>query len=141
MTASELARSYMQKAKKRRRVLQVLLEEEAYSDVVREAQELVELALKAMLRHAGIDPPKWHDVGPILVEQQALFPEPLRAEVARLAEISKWLRKEREFAFYGDIDFIPTEEYAREDGERALADALFVLERAEAFISHENPPR
>jgi HEPN domain-containing protein len=101
MTADELARSYLEKARKRKRVLEVLLdEEEAYSDVVREAQELVEPGLKAMLRSLGIDPPKWHDVGPIPLEQQALFPEPLRAELPQLAAISKWLRKEREFAFY-----------------------------------------
>ncbi|MDQ3776871.1 MAG: HEPN domain-containing protein [Pseudomonadota bacterium] len=59
MTADELARAYRAKASKRRRVLGVLLEEEGYSDVVREAQELVELALKGMLRIVGIDPPKW----------------------------------------------------------------------------------
>jgi HEPN domain-containing protein len=136
MTADELARSYLEKARKRKRVLEVLLdEEEAYSDVVREAQELVEPGLKAMLRSLGIDPPKWHDLGPILLEQQALFPEPLRAELPQLAAISKWLRKEREFAFYGDIDFIPTEEYKREDAERAQNDALFVLSRAEGLIA------
>jgi HEPN domain-containing protein len=136
MTADELARSYLEKARKRKRVLEVLLdEEEAYSDVVREAQELVEPGLKAMLRSLGIDPPKWHDLGPILLEQQALFPEPLRAELPQLAAISKWLRKEREFAFYGDIDFIPTEEYKREDAERVQNDALFVLSRAEGLIA------
>ncbi len=58
MTQDELARSYFIKAMKRRRVLEVLLEEEAYSDVVREAQELVELALKGMLRQVGVDPPQ-----------------------------------------------------------------------------------
>jgi hypothetical protein len=31
----------------------------------------------------------------------------------RLAAISAWLRKEREFSFYGDMDFIRTEEYSR----------------------------
>ncbi len=55
MTQDELARSYFVKASKRRRVLEVLLEETAYSDVVREAQELVELALKGMLRKVGVD--------------------------------------------------------------------------------------
>ncbi len=49
----------------RLKILVVLLEEDAYSDVVREAQEIVELALKGMLRQAGIEPPKWHDVGPV----------------------------------------------------------------------------
>jgi len=40
-----LARSYFQKARKRLRALGTLFEDEAYSDVIREAQELVELAL------------------------------------------------------------------------------------------------
>lgn len=124
----------MDKARKRMRVLEVLLEEEAYSDVVREAQELVELALKAMLRQAGIDPPKWHDVGPILADHEERFTPDVRGEIPRLRAISRWLRKERELAFYGDIDFVPTEEYSREDAERALADARFVLEKALEFV-------
>jgi hypothetical protein len=42
-------------------------------------------------------------------------------EVDELAVISKTLRKERELAFYGDLDFIPTDEYSlavpkRKDG-------------------------
>lgn len=131
MTSSELAKSYIEKATKRRRVLEVLMEEEAFSDVVREAQELVELALKGVLRAIGIDPPKWHDVGPILVEHADLLPPELLPGVKQMAEISKWLRKEREFSFYGDIDLIPTEEYTRADGERALKDALYVLTMAQ----------
>jgi HEPN domain-containing protein len=134
VTVDELARAYVTKASKRRRVLEVLLEEEAYSDVVREAQELVELALKGMLRCVGIDPPKWHDVGPILKEQEPLFPEWIKDHLGQLADISRWLRKEREFAFYGDVDFIPTEEYAREDAERAIQDALFVLDKAQRLL-------
>lgn len=50
MTNTSLAQSYLVKAEKRLLVLAVPLEEEPYSDVVREAQEVVELALKAMLR-------------------------------------------------------------------------------------------
>lgn len=134
MTTNELARSYLAKAGVRLEMLQFLHTREAWSDVVREAQELVELALKAMLRHAGLDPPKWHDVGPVMLEQVDLFPEALRSQVPRLAEISKWLRKEREFALYGDIDFIPTREYARKDAERAIADAGTVLAAARSLI-------
>lgn len=134
MTKGELARAYLEKATKRRRVLEVLMEETAWSDVVREAQELVELALKAMLREVGVDPPKWHDVGPILSEQAQLFPDATRALLPELARISKWLRKEREFSFYGDIDFIPTEQYSEEDAARAAADALYVLAAARELI-------
>jgi len=139
VTFSDLARSYLEKAGNRRRVLDVLMEQEAYSDVVREAQELVELALKGMLRAAGIDPPKWHDVGPILLEQAGAFAPDIRAKLPRLAEISRWLRKEREFAFYGDIDFIPTEQYSAVDAERAIADANEVFECARRAIAGAVP--
>jgi hypothetical protein len=63
MTGDQLAHAYLVKARARRRVLEVLTEEQAWPDVVRYAQELVELALTGALRVIGIDPPKWHDVG------------------------------------------------------------------------------
>jgi HEPN domain-containing protein len=129
-----LAESYLEKATKRLRVLEVLLQEEAFSDVVREAQELVELAMKGMLRYVGVDPPKWHDVGPILAEHRDLLPETIQEALTRLQEISKRLRREREFAFYGDIDFIPTEEYTRQDAMQAIGDARFVLDKATLLI-------
>jgi len=45
MNSATLAQSYLIKAMKRLKILDVLMAEEAYSDVVREAQEIVELAL------------------------------------------------------------------------------------------------
>ena len=135
MTTTTLAQSYVLKARNRVRVLEVLWDEAAYSDVVREAQELVELALKGMLRHVGIDPPKWHDVGPVLLAHEELFPEAVRGELPHLAEASRWLRREREFAFCGDIDFIPTEEYTAEDARRAITDAGIALRVAEGLIT------
>lgn len=60
MTADELARSYFSRVRKRRKALEVLLQESAFADVVREAQELVELVLKGMLRaraRLGAAPP------------------------------------------------------------------------------------
>jgi HEPN domain-containing protein len=134
MTLDQLAQSYLQKARNRKRVLEVLLEQQGYSDVVREAQELVELALKAMLRHVGVDPPKWHDVSSILADQAQLFPEQIRVALPELSRISKWLRKERELSFYGDVDFIPTQEYGLEDARRAQRDALAVLTVAGQLI-------
>lgn len=134
MTNISLAQSYLVKAGKRLTILPVLLGEAAYSDVVREAQEIVELALKGMLRQVGIEPPKWHDVGALLMEYRDRFPEGVHPDLERLAEISAWLRKEREFSFYGDIDFIPTEEYAEADALRAAADARFVVSVAESVI-------
>jgi HEPN domain-containing protein len=103
--------------------LEVLLQREAWSDVVRESQEIVELALKGILRAVGIDPPKWHDVGDLLLEYSDKIGAIDRNELGYLAAASKRLRKEREFAFYGDIDFIPTDEYDGEDASSAFEQA------------------
>jgi len=72
-----------------------------------------------MLRQVGVEPPKWHDVGGLLLEQHTRFEERVALRIPRLAEASEWLRGERELSFYGDVDFIPTEQYTREDGLRA----------------------
>lgn len=103
--------------------LEVLVKRKAWSDVVRESQEVVELALKGMLRAVGIDPPKWHDVGDLLVEYADKISVIPAEELTYLAKASKRLRKEREFSFYGDVDFIPTEEYSEKDGRTALEQA------------------
>ena len=134
MTNTSLAQSYLLKATKRLRILQVLLDDGAFSDVVREAQEIVELCLKGMLRQIGVEPPHWHDVSPLLVEYRDRLSQPVKEEIERIAEVSRWLRKEREFAFYGDIDFIPTEEYVERDAQRALADAQWIVSITATFI-------
>ena len=106
MTNESLARSYLVKAEKRLKALATLRDEDAHSDVVREAQELVELALKGMLRE----------------------------RLPRAAKISRRLRRERELALYGDIDFIPTEQYSAPDAQRAYDEAAWVLALAQEAI-------
>ena len=88
-----------------------------------------------MLRHQGIEPPKWHDVGDILLAHADRFPAETAGVLVQLAEASKWLRKERELAFYGDIDYIPSEEYKRSDAERASSDANMVFDAAARLIA------
>jgi len=105
----------------------VLFDDEAFSDVVREAQETVELRLKGVLRQIGVEPPHRYDVSPVLLECRGRLPQPVQEPLGRIVEISRWLRKEREFSFDGDIDFIPTEEYAHRDAERAMADARWIV--------------
>jgi HEPN domain-containing protein len=134
VTSGDLARSYLFKARSRLHALAVLRDDGNYSDVVREAQELVELALKGMLRSAGIEPPKFHDVGGLLVEHRGKFPEDMQGDLARAAEISRRLRRDRELAFDGDIDFIPTEQYSVADSQRAYEDAAWVLALAARSI-------
>jgi HEPN domain-containing protein len=134
MTNVTLAQSYLRKATDRLDILPLLMGKAAYSDVIREAQEIVELALKGMLRAAGIEPPKFHDVGGLLVEHRDKYPEDVAREIGKIAEISKRLRKERELSFDGDIDFIPTEEYHPEDAREAIEGANFIVGVARRVI-------
>ncbi len=134
MVKASLAQSYLRKAQTRLKILPVLLAEEDYSDVIREAQEIVELALKGMLRQVGVEPPKFHDVGPALIEFGARFRPEVQGRLPEAAAISRTLRREREFAFYGDIDFIPTEAYSRKEAETAIAGAEKVVALAGEVI-------
>jgi HEPN domain-containing protein len=117
MTNLDLALSYITKARKRLKVLDVLLDEQDYSDVIRESQEIVELATKAM-------------VSGILLEHKDRFPGEIRKALGEVTKVSKRLRKERELSFYGDIDFIPTEEYTEEDARQFMKETAFVVETA-----------
>lgn len=56
MTNRDLAKSYIWKAETRLDALEALRKRANFSDVVREAQETVELALKGMLRAIGLGP-------------------------------------------------------------------------------------
>lgn len=67
-------------------------------------------------------------------EHRDRFPDDVRSVLDDLARISKRVRKERELAFSGDLDFIPTEEYSLEDAHQAQGEARQVLEVAGRVI-------
>jgi hypothetical protein len=92
-----------------------LAEAESWADVVRESQEIVELALKGLLRSCGIDPPRIHDVSAVLVAERERLPEAVREGLDELTGISRQLRRDLELAFYGAEDLTPTGFYSRED--------------------------
>jgi hypothetical protein len=109
----------------------VYFEAEDFSDVVRESQEIVELTTKGILRALGIEPPKRHDVGDLLAAYQTRLPD---GPWDRLLHASKWLRTEREFSFYGDVDFIPTEEYSEAEAQEAIQAAELAIHLAELTL-------
>jgi hypothetical protein len=135
-----LARDYIQRAFARLRAVEVLFEAESWADVVREAQEIVELALKALLMDVGIHPPRIHDVSNVLGAEAHRLPENLREELGTLTRISRDLRRDRELAFYGAEDLTPSGFYTREDGERARADARTVVELVRPHIMGAEGP-
>lgn len=127
MQNKELALDYVRRAEIRLRAIEVLHAAESWADVVRECQEVVELALKGLLRAHGIAPPRVHDVSGLLLAEIERLPRPLHAEVPRLAAISRDLRRDRELAFYGAEDLTPGAFYTRDDAERAKSGANDVV--------------
>lgn len=136
MTTVQLAAGYLKKCEDRLAMMEVLMNRQAWSDVIRESQEIVELALKGVLRSVGIDPPKWHDVGGLLLEYGKKITQLSESQIRELADASKMLRKEREFSFYGDVDFIPTDQYDREDAAQAFAYARQATAALKATLNH-----
>ena len=120
-----LGRDYFDRARHRAAALAVLFERESWADVVRESQEIVELALKSVLRARGVEVPRIHDVSDLLLE--ADLPDSLRSAGPGMAEISRTLRRDRELAFTGSEDLTPSEFYRREDAVRARESAEWVL--------------
>ncbi len=137
MNNVRLAKSNIRQALERLKHASEAAETGNYPYVVRQCQEAVELALKGALRLAGIEPPKWHDVGPILRRERDRFPQWFKVEIDRLASISRSLRKERELAMYGDEEAgISAEElYTIVDAEKALTDAQYVLNLVRKLLS------
>jgi HEPN domain-containing protein len=134
MTNPKLELDYVTRAGHRFEALRVLLTRGAHADVMREAQEIIELCLKALLRASGVTVPQIHDVSAILMTEAERLPATMRPNATRMAEISKALRKDREIAFYGSEDLIPSEFYTRADAERAFADAQWVLEQVTGVV-------
>lgn len=140
MTINKLTKAYVQKGAVRIKALRFLHQEGGYSDVIREAQECVELLLKGLLRHLGIEAPKTHDVSHILKEKRNLFPPSLQAHLDEIAIISRTLRKERELAFYGAEDWIPTEEYGPDESLEAIGQTEKIFNWVLAALGDQYKP-
>ena len=137
MRNRSLAEDYLGRARVRLRALDVLHEAESWPDVVREAQEVVELALKGLLRARGIDPPRVHDVSEVLLREKARLPAALIPHVEELAQISRDLRRDRELAFYGAEDLTPSRFYTRADADRARDRARWTVAQVDAGLGDD----
>ena len=121
MTNEELARGLWRKAESRYRTVHEAIRQEDFAYAIRSAQECVELCLKALLISAGVDPPKWHDVGSVLLDHTQRFPSLDRSLLEEMAFISRNLRGDRERSMYGDemLGLSPDRLYSQFDGETA----------------------
>lgn len=126
MFNEKLASDYLKRAGHRLKALETLMAEESWADVVREAQELVEITLKALLRASGVEVPRIHDLSPVLEGNEERLPAVIRGTLGELVRISRALRRDRELAFYGSEDLTPSDFYTREDAQTALQAARLV---------------
>jgi len=129
MTADEMARSFLGRAKTVLREAERLYEDEAWNLVVRRCQEAVELALKGLLRTVGAEVPRVHDVSGALRRNLDRLPVAVAAEIDTLVSASRRLREERELAFYGDEETDTEAEalFSRTDADEALQTARHVI--------------
>jgi HEPN domain-containing protein len=127
MQNKNLAADYLWRAQKRLKAVQVLYDETAWADVVRESQEIVELSLKALLRHYHIEVPRIHDVSGVLEQESERFPKVIQDQIKEMVRISKQLRRDRELAFYGSEDLTPSEFYTEPDAKDAQSKAGWLV--------------
>jgi hypothetical protein len=127
MQNKSLIKDYIEGAKVRIGAVEYLYSKKAWADTVRESQEIVELALKALLRDCYIDIPRIHDVSAILTEEKKKLPLPIQADLENICDISRSLRRDRELAYYGSEDLTPSEFYQEKDAKIALQSAKHIV--------------
>ncbi len=136
MKNKSLTTDYITRAGHRLAAVELLFSRQSYADVVREAQELVELCLKALLRFSRIEVPRTHDVSTILGEFTSQLPASVQVHAAQLAKVSKEMRRDRELSFYGSEDLTPGEFYQKGDAQEALENAKWVYSICRAAVLH-----
>jgi HEPN domain-containing protein len=134
MRNRDLAADYVRRAAVRLRAIEVLFAAASWADVVRESQEVVELALKGLLRSCAVEAPRIHDVSDVLLAERDRLPAPLQADLERLVSISRDLRRDRELAFYGAEDLTPSSFYGQPDAVRARDGAALVVRLVKPFV-------
>ena len=137
MRSPDLGTDYVRRAKARLAAVDALFAERSWADVVRESQEVVELVLKGLLRVAGIEPPRIHDVSEVLTTEKSRLPLAIQQHVEALAAGSRTLRRDRELAFYGAEDLTPSGFYTRDDATAARDIARKTVAAVEPHVPTE----
>ena len=133
MTNLRLAEAFLERARARLDALEGLRSEADFSDVFREARDIVELCFRGMLRIVGIEVPRWRDVGEVLTESGGRLPDEVAANKARILEIHRDLKRERPSA---PVDEVPTPvvKLLVADADRAISEAEWILELAQLTV-------
>lgn len=102
LNARRSAEGLLAEAEIRLAAIEMALGRSAWAYAVRQSQEAVELSLKALLRHLGMEPPKWHDMASVLEAEKDRLPSGVRAEIEFLSRASRDLNAQRIPSMYGD---------------------------------------
>ena len=135
MKNKSLVKDYITRGGIRLKALDSLYDQGGYADVVREAQEIVELVGKALVRFLGAEPARVHDVSAQLSDLKDRIETKHRKGLDELIAISRQLRRDRELAFYGSEDLTPGEFYSRSDADEARKGAETVLKYVRAVTA------
>ncbi len=133
MTNLRLAEAFLERARARLEALGSLRAEADFSDVIREARDIVELCFRGMLRVVGIAVPRWVDIGDAIRDGITKLPADVAMHRDRIMEIHSDLKMERRTAppddpsAYSDKLFVA-------DADRACAEADWVLGLAQLTI-------
>ena len=136
MTSIRLAEAFLDRARTRLQALDALRAEADFSDVVREARDIVDLCIRGMLRVMDIEVSRWREAGEILQENIRRFPSEVVAHEERLMGILKDLAQANEIP-PSDEEPVPhavIEKMNIADADRATAEAEWVLGIAEMTI-------
>ena len=110
-------------------------DESRFPEAIRYSQECVELTLKSGLRLVGIEYPKSHDVGYVLIRYRERFPQWLSDNIDEMATVSHELFSLRGIAMYGDetTDTPAGDMFTEVDAERAVQQASKAFSLIEHF--------
>lgn len=109
-----------------------------YHRTVRRCQECVELSLKGLLRYVGIEYPKVHDVGNVVVTILREKTDSDEDRIAELAEIGRRLSKDRELSFYGsETGEPPASIFSESSVQQSLEGATHVLDFVDGMICEQ----
>ncbi len=127
MTNDSMGRAYIEDARLILSEAEASFKQGHYHRTVRKCQESVEMALKGLLRAAGVEYPKAHRVGRVLLASPLVQATSLD-RLSEIAGIADDLAAAREEAFYGSEEAPAAELFSEEDAADALSKARTVEE-------------
>jgi len=134
MTSIRLAEAFLGRARTRLQALLALRTEAEFSDVVREARDIVDLCFRSMLRIMDVEVSRWREAGEVLMENMRNLPPEVRAHEERLISIWHDLGQANECVL-PDEEPPPSIQMNIADADSATSEAKWVLGMAESTVN------